>query len=319
MTYKKTLAYVFGGLPPRSPNYSCCLVVGVVTCVAMLLLPAIGTAATIQDETTGPETFSVGSMSNENIGLKTVQAAFTKSGSMDNTLSVSYKKGKVTKVYVREYMDSHIILPEDIEGYSLGDETNFHWIPGGENHEYRGRIFFDHYDADTNLTLFGDSGAIYIFYIRAIKHDSIHLPHLTVFVENSEINPVALTEKVVNKAKSKSFRRKGRKLDQEADGEYLRSLKDVDVTSLNYGYEVVGGNDELAPKTVFDDGTWTYFKFADENFDKVERLPVVYKVVDGYDNPMNTRKFKGTIIAESKAGSWTLRHGASHVCIQKVD
>ena len=92
----------------------------------------------------------------------------------------------------------------------------------------------------------------------------------------------------------------------------------MDVTNLDYNYEIVGGNNDLAPINIFDDGVWTYFKFADENFDQVQRLPVVFKVVDGYDNPLNVRKFKGTIIAEGTGKAWTLRHGGSHLCIRKV-
>ncbi|CRF43827.1 hypothetical protein [Helicobacter ailurogastricus] len=48
------------------------------------------------------------------------------------------------------------------------------------------------------------------------------------------------------------------------------------------------------------------------------KFPVAYKVVDGYDNPINTRIVGDYLIAEDIAAKWTLREGKIHACVRKV-
>jgi len=282
--------------------------------LAMMMTAPLANAATqIEDDIKSPSVSAVQAMTNSSVSLDTVQDAFTESNPMANTATFQYSRGKVYKIYVREFMDTHIILPEPIRDFSLGDNVNFHWIPADAKN--RGRVFFDNYNADTNLTLFGDSGAAYVFYIRAIPYNSSILPHLTAFV----VNPAVTGTKSAPDEPVLSVGGKNSHFKRPNDGEYLRTLKDIDVTALDYNYETVGGNESLAPKYIFDDGVWTYFVYDKDSFDHVTRLPTFYRVVDGYDNPVNTRKQNGTVIAETTNDGWTLRHGSSHLCIRKVE
>ncbi|MDZ7551633.1 TrbG/VirB9 family P-type conjugative transfer protein, partial [Helicobacter pylori] len=72
----------------------------------------------------------------------------------------------------------------------------------------------------------------------------------------------------------------------------------------------------LMPEEIFNDKQFTYFKF-DKKL-ALSKFPVVYKVVDGYDNPVNTRIVGDYIIAEDVSAKWTLRLGKDYLCIRFV-
>ncbi|MFP6350450.1 TrbG/VirB9 family P-type conjugative transfer protein [Helicobacter pylori] len=72
----------------------------------------------------------------------------------------------------------------------------------------------------------------------------------------------------------------------------------------------------LMPKEIFNDKQFTYFKF-DKRL-ALSKFPVIYKVVDGYDNPVNTRIVGDYIIAEDVSTKWTLRLGKDYLCIRFV-
>jgi len=78
----------------------------------------------------------------------------------------------------------------------------------------------------------------------------------------------------------------------------------------------MAGEEEIAPYAVYDDGNWTYFDFRDQGFAN-DRLPVIYKVVDGFDSIINSRVENGFLVAESisKEG-WTLKNGHKVVCVR---
>ncbi|MDU9775131.1 TrbG/VirB9 family P-type conjugative transfer protein, partial [Helicobacter pylori] len=60
---------------------------------------------------------------------------------------------------------------------------------------------------------------------------------------------------------------------------------------------------------------YTYFRYdRDQAFSK---FPYTYKVVDGYDNPINSRVVGNYIIAEDVSKKWTLRSGKEYVCVRR--
>lgn len=73
---------------------------------------------------------------------------------------------------------------------------------------------------------------------------------------------------------------------------------------------------DLKAIDVFDDGKYTYFKYDREK--AISKFPYPYKVVDGYDNPINSRVVGNYIIAEDVNPKWTLRLGDEYVCVQKI-
>ena len=67
---------------------------------------------------------------------------------------------------------------------------------------------------------------------------------------------------------------------------------------------------------IFNDKDYTYFKFDRE--DAMSKFPVVFKVVDGYDNPVNVKIVGNYIIAEDLSEKWTLKMGDEYVCVRML-
>ncbi|MGL2359638.1 TrbG/VirB9 family P-type conjugative transfer protein [Helicobacter pylori] len=70
------------------------------------------------------------------------------------------------------------------------------------------------------------------------------------------------------------------------------------------------------PTQIFNDEQFTYFKFNRSN--ARSKFPVVYKVVDGYDNPVNSRVVGDYLIAEDVSNQWNLKLGKTYLCIEKI-
>ncbi|WQR94761.1 TrbG/VirB9 family P-type conjugative transfer protein [Helicobacter pylori] len=70
------------------------------------------------------------------------------------------------------------------------------------------------------------------------------------------------------------------------------------------------------PTQIFNDEQFTYFKFNRSN--ARSKFPVVYKVVDGYDNPVNSRVVGDYLIAEDVSNQWNLKLGKDYLCIEKI-
>ncbi|RVZ04289.1 type VI secretion protein [Helicobacter pylori] len=70
------------------------------------------------------------------------------------------------------------------------------------------------------------------------------------------------------------------------------------------------------PTQIFNDEQFTYFKFNRSN--ARSKFPVVYKVVDDYDNPVNSRVVGNYLIAEDVSNQWNLKLGKAYLCIEKI-
>ncbi|MBH0267513.1 TrbG/VirB9 family P-type conjugative transfer protein [Helicobacter pylori] len=70
------------------------------------------------------------------------------------------------------------------------------------------------------------------------------------------------------------------------------------------------------PTQIFNDEQFTYFKFNRSN--ARSKFPVVYKVVDGYDNPVNSRVVGDYLIAEDVSNQWNLKLSKAYLCIEKI-
>lgn len=103
--------------------------------------------------------------------------------------------------------------------------------------------------------------------------------------------------------------------------DYLRDVP-FDLSKMKFGeYEVRAKDDEsltIAPERVFSDDRFTYVDFGEGGrADRILR-PVVFRVVDGIDNPVNTRTTgpEGNILLIEGVGyNFTLRNGDRTVCI----
>lgn len=251
--------------------------------------------------------------------LQAVQKAFDESDPRANVRNYNYSPGITYKVRLREFMHTAIILPpgERIAAFSLGDSVNFHFLPLGKKDDSLQHVFevwADYPGADTNLIIYGGSKNVYNFYLRCDSVGSPHLPDFIVHIKDDGLDgdKTKLAAKEVAPAPAPAKQ-------AEPDGEYLRSLPLVDPGKISYAYKIKAGDSGLAPIRIFDDGYFTYFQFSEEpNLDKVQRLPVPYRVADGFDVPVNTRTVGGTVIAEMLSDKWTLRNGDSHLCIRSA-
>jgi ComB9 competence protein len=257
------------------------------------------------------------------ISLNAVQEAFDQAPPNGSVMTVRYDRNVTYKLRIREMMQSLIALPagETIKDYVLGDKFNFSFDPLPDRQ--RARIGGKYPGADTNLIVVSDTGKVYSFYVRIDSVKSPYLPTLVLYIEDGR-GPALPVAAVLAAAKDEKPAAEVTKATDKApmeaakadDGEYLRSLKLADVASLNFLYDTSGDN-SLAPLRIFDDGHWTYFQYGNGNLDGVQQLPTVYKVVEGFDTPVNTRVVAGTLVAEAVGGGWTLRSGSQHLCVRK--
>lgn len=319
-----------------------------VSVFSVLAFLAVSTAhAAVIEETNGPAapgmtagapSVSLGAGENRamrtTVSLNAIQQAFDGSDPRDNIAFFKYDRATIYKLRLREFMSTTVVLPkgEVIDAYNLGDDKNFSFIPyapkdkkaDGDRLDNIFSIKATYPGADTSLTIIGRSGRVYNFYMRVDSVKSAHMPILTAFIEDKTagLMPIskAATEEegetpvaVIPNAKPEKMSGE----DAAAEAEYLRSLPMVDPTKIKLnGYKIAGGNKDLSPVKIFDDGYWTYFKLSnDKNLDRA-KVPTIYRVVDGYDTPVNVRVEGGTIIAETISKGWTLRSGEAHLCIR---
>lgn len=73
----------------------------------------------------------------------------------------------------------------------------------------------------------------------------------------------------------------------------------------------------IQSRDIFDDGKYTYFKYDRDK--SLSKFPIPYKVVDGYDVPVNSRVVGDYIIAEDVSENWTLRLGDEYVCVAYIN
>lgn len=272
----------------------------------------------------------------ESVSLNAVQTAFDDADPRANVKRFKYDPSITYRIRVREFMDSTIILPvgESVEAFTLGDTKNFGFEPFGGTGTVKKplrpdlahifRVWAINPGADTNLTVLGKGGRIYSFYLRSDSIKSGHMPALVTFIDDPDYRaPLpATTEKAAASADGERAAipmgaAPKSAAEAEVEAEYLRKLPVAKPSDISYGYSAKAGDASLAPSKIFDDGIWTYFKYADANFDKGKRVPVIYRVVDGVDTPVNQRIEAGTIIAETISPAWTLKAGDAHLCIRK--
>ena len=266
--------------------------------------------------------------------LDAVQEAFNTSSEQDNIKACVQSKTAICKLRLRERMPAVMTFNEDVRSFVLGDGLNFAFSSvDGSRHIYKLEGYYP--GADTNLTIVGESGLIYSFYVRI---DSIASTFVSDFVINVSANSNVITaskqalikqrEWQVNNPKSfsdkaslkvKTAHLKAAKEATKKAIDYLDTKPNVQVEHLNFNFEIVNGDQALMPTSVFDDGLWTYWQYGTKNLNTIDKLPVPYAVVDGHDMPVNSRIEGGYLITEGVSQKWTLRSGERYACVSKFE
>lgn len=260
--------------------------------------------------------------------LNSVQEVFNTSDPRANILRFKYDERTTWKIRLREFMSTVIKLPENefLTSYVLGDDYNFSLTPVILNAERTANsfaVYATNPGSDTNLVVFGSSGLIYSFYLRCDTVKSDQNPTLVVYIEKKGLQlPAEIKEVSEDEPCQECLKDNPPVKQKETDGEYLRSLPDIKISSLNFSYTTSKGDSSLSPIRIFDDGHFTYFQFEDS-----VKLPVIYQVLDGYDTPTNSRveitkeentvKYR-TIIAETINDKWTLRSNEKFLCVRST-
>nr|AKN37591.1 Component of conjugal plasmid transfer system [Vibrio sp. FF_291] len=266
--------------------------------------------------------------------LNAQQETFDTSSATANTLIIPYNPTATYKLAVREVMGTTIVLPEGegIVSYRLGDESYWSFDPEGTNTDAIlpriGSVQVYMPGSDTSLTIVGSSGNIYTFYLRGYTWKAKVDPTLTVYINDDRLQTKLEAAKRRQLALEKAERDRSAQIEEEKRQRRLARekndyLKEAAVTPEDYdfGYKIEGGDEDLAPYYVYDDGIFTYFKFDDKSQRMSGRpLPVVYKVLDGSDSPTNASvigETLRTLRVEGVNNSWTLRLGEKYLCVKR--
>ncbi len=275
--------------------------------------------------------------------LNAIQGSFfdKNRSKMSNTLNVDYFQGQTYKIRLRYAMATLLFFSKPISDFVLGDKVGF----DAKILESNDRILLIkplQIGVDSNISVIDNEGKIFSFYVFSTTFTSSKHPNLQVFIEDKnyysnafmkpQIQENTLEKTPTNNKPLKEEKEETKEKEEETItiGDNTNAMKIVK-KDIQRGYRALKSSQRkwyclgicskksklsLMPEEIFNDKQFTYFKF-DKKL-ALSKFPVIYKVVDGYDNPVNTRIVGDYIIAEDVSAKWTLRLGKDYLCIRFV-
>ncbi|MEE9093177.1 TrbG/VirB9 family P-type conjugative transfer protein [Helicobacter pylori] len=273
--------------------------------------------------------------------LNAIQGSFfdKNRSKMSNTLNVDYFQGQTYKIRLRYAMATLLFFSKPISDFVLGDKVGF----DAKILESNDRILLIkplQIGVDSNISVIDNEGKIFSFYVFSTTFTSSKHPNLQVFIEdknyysNAFMKPQNKENALENTPKNNKPLKEEKEETKEEEtitiGDNTNAMKIVK-KDIQKGYRALKSSQRkwyclgicskksklsLMPEEIFNDKQFTYFKF-DKKL-ALSKFPVIYKVVDGYDNPVNTRIVGDYIIAEDVSAKWTLRLGKDYLCIRFV-
>ncbi|MGL2531836.1 TrbG/VirB9 family P-type conjugative transfer protein [Helicobacter pylori] len=283
--------------------------------------------------------------------LNAIQGSFfdKNRSKMSNTLNIDYFQGQTYKIRLRYAMATLLFFSKPISDFVLGDKVGF----DAKILESNDRILLIkplQIGVDSNISVIDNEGKIFSFYVFSTTFTSSKHPNLQVFIEdknyysnaflkpqkenkeNTLENTLTNDNKPLKEEPLKEEKEETKEKEEETItiGDNTNAMKIVK-KDIQKGYKALKSSQRkwyclgicskksklsLMPKEIFNDKQFTYFKF-DKRL-ALSKFPVIYKVVDGYDNPVNTRIVGDYIIAEDVSTKWTLRLGKDYLCIRFV-
>ncbi len=275
--------------------------------------------------------------------LNAIQGSFfdKNRSKMSNTLNIDYFQGQTYKIRLRYAMATLLFFSKPISDFVLGDKVGF----DAKILESNDRILLIkplQIGVDSNISVIDNEGKIFSFYVFSTTFTSSKHPNLQVFIEdknyysNAFMKPQnkenTLENAPTNNKPLKEEKEETKEKEEETItiGDNTNAMKIVK-KDIQKGYRALKSSQRkwyclgicskkskpsLMPEEIFNDKQFTYFKF-DKKL-ALSKFPVIYKVVDGYDNPVNTRIVGDYIIAEDVSAKWTLRLGKDYLCIRFV-
>ncbi|WP_231262589.1 TrbG/VirB9 family P-type conjugative transfer protein [Helicobacter pylori] len=274
--------------------------------------------------------------------LNAIQGSFfdKNRSKMSNTLNVDYFQGQTYKIRLRYAMATLLFFSKPISDFVLGDKVGF----DAKILESNDRILFIkplQIGVDSNISVIDNEGKVFSFYVFSTTFTSSKHPNLQVFIEDKNYYSNAFMKpQIQENTLEKALTNNNKPLKEEKEetkeeetitiGDNTNAMKIVK-KDIQKGYRALKSSQRkwyclgicskksklsLMPEEIFNDKQFTYFKF-DKKL-ALSKFPVVYKVVDGYDNPVNTRIVGDYIIAEDVSAKWTLRLGKDYLCIRFI-
>ncbi|EQL66891.1 conjugal transfer protein [Helicobacter pylori FD703] len=282
--------------------------------------------------------------------LNAIQGSFfdKNRSKMSNTLNIDYFQGQTYKIRLRYAMATLLFFSKPISDFVLGDKVGF----DAKILESNDRILLIkplQIGVDSNISVIDNEGKIFSFYVFSTTFTSSKHPNLQVFIDdknyysnafmkpqnkenNKENKENTLENAPTNNKPLKAEKEETKEKEEETIiiGDNTNAMKIVK-KDIQKGYRALKSSQRkwyclgicskkskpsLMPEEIFNDKQFTYFKF-DKKL-ALSKFPVIYKVVDGYDNPVNTRIVGDYIIAEDVSAKWTLRLGKDYLCIRFV-
>ncbi len=275
--------------------------------------------------------------------LNAIQGSFfdKNRSKMSNTLNVDYFQGQTYKIRLRYAMATLLFFSKPISDFVLGDKVGF----DAKILESNDRILLIkplQIGVDSNISVIDNEGKVFSFYVFSTTFTSSKHPNLQVFIEdknyysNAFMKPQNKENTLENAPTNNKPLKAGKEETKEKEeetitiGDNTNAMKIVK-KDIQKGYRALKSSQRkwyclgicskksklsLMPEEIFNDKQFTYFKF-DKKL-ALSKFPVIYKVVDGYDNPVNTRIVGDYIIAEDVSAKWTLRLGKDYLCIRFV-
>ncbi|WP_187850793.1 TrbG/VirB9 family P-type conjugative transfer protein [Helicobacter pylori] len=281
--------------------------------------------------------------------LNAIQGSFfdKNRSKMSNTLNIDYFQGQTYKIRLRYAMATLLFFSKPISDFVLGDKVGF----DAKILESNDRILLIkplQIGVDSNISVIDSEGKIFSFYVFSTTFTSSKHPNLQVFIEdknyytNAFIKPQKENQENMAENAPKDAQKNNKPLKEEKEetktpeeeviiiGDNTNAMKIVK-KDIQKGYKALKSSQRkwyclgicskksklsLMPEEIFNDKQFTYFKF-DKKL-ALSKFPVIYKVVDGYDNPVNTRIVGDYIIAEDVSAKWTLRLGKDYLCIRFI-
>ncbi len=275
--------------------------------------------------------------------LNAIQGSFfdKNRSKMSNTLNIDYFQGQTYKIRLRYAMATLLFFSKPVSDFVLGDKVGF----DAKILESNDRILLIkplQIGVDSNISVIDNEGKIFSFYVFSTTFTSSKHPNLQVFIEdknyysNAFMKPQnkenTLENAPTNNKPLKEEKEETKEKEEETItiGDNTNAMKIIK-KDIQKGYRALKSSQRkwyclgicskkskpsLMPEEIFNDKQFTYFKF-DKKL-ALSKFPVIYKVVDGYDNPVNTRIVGDYIIAEDVSAKWTLRLGKDYLCIRFV-
>ncbi len=278
--------------------------------------------------------------------LNAIQGSFfdKNRSKMSNTLNVDYFQGQTYKIRLRYAMATLLFFSKPISDFVLGDKVGF----DAKILESNDRILLIkplQIGVDSNISVIDNEGKVFSFYVFSTTFTSSKHPNLQVFIDdknyysNAFMKPQNKENTLENAPTNDNKPLKEEPLKEETKEKEEETITIGDNTNamkivkkdIQKGYRALKSSQRkwyclgicskksklsLMPEEIFNDKQFTYFKF-DKKL-ALSKFPVIYKVVDGYDNPVNTRIVGDYIIAEDVSAKWTLRLGKDYLCIRFV-